>query len=107
MRRRPFLSLSLIIGTTGLVAGPGKPRFPGTVNRVEFECVATPFLQELFGYDDYDAGLILSPAEFFTMVMMPVVGFLLGKKVDARYIIPFGLLCLAGGPYWHDHLKFY
>jgi MFS transporter, DHA2 family, multidrug resistance protein len=77
------------------------------VNRVEFECVATPFLQELFGYDDYDAGLILSPAEFFTMVMMPVVGFLLGKKVDARYIIPFGLLCLAGGPYWHDHLKFY
>ena len=70
--------------------------------------VDTPqMLQELFGYDAYHAGLILSPAVFFTMVMMPVVGFLLGKKVDARYIIPFGLLCLAGGSYWLAHLNLY
>ena len=60
--------------------------------------VATPqMLQELFGYDAFHAGLVLSPSAFFTMAMMPIVGFLLGKKVDARYIIPFGLLCLAGG----------
>jgi MFS transporter, DHA2 family, multidrug resistance protein len=70
--------------------------------------VATPqMLQELFGYDAFHAGLVLSPAVFFTMVMMPVVGFLLGKKVDARYIIPFGLLCLAGGSYWQAHLNIY
>ena len=53
-------------------------------------------LQELFGYDAFHAGLVLSPSAFFTMAMMPIVGFLLGRKVDARYIIPVGLLCLAG-----------
>jgi DHA2 family multidrug resistance protein len=70
--------------------------------------VATPqMLQELFGYDAFHAGLILSPAAFFTMAMMPVVGFLLGKRVDARYILPFGLLCLAGASYWQAHLNLY
>ena len=59
--------------------------------------VDTPqMLQELFGYDAFRAGLVLSPSAFFTMAMMPIVGFLLGHKVDARYIIPFGLICLAG-----------
>ena len=54
--------------------------------------VATPgMLQELFGYDAFHAGLVLSPPVFFTMGMMAVSGFLLGKKVDARFIIPLGL----------------
>jgi MFS transporter, DHA2 family, multidrug resistance protein len=70
--------------------------------------VATPqMLQELFGYDAFHAGLILSPSVFFTMGMMPVVGFLLGKKVDARTIIPLGLLCLADGSYWQAQLNLY
>jgi DHA2 family multidrug resistance protein len=70
--------------------------------------VATPqMLQELFGYDAFHAGLVLSPAAFFTMAMMPVVGFLLGKKVDARHIIPFGLMCVAGAAYWQAHLNLY
>ena len=67
--------------------------------------VDTPqMLQELFGYDAFRAGLVLSPSAFFTMAMMPIVGFLLGRKVDARYIIPFGLICLAGAAYWQAHL---
>ena len=67
---------------------------------------ATPqMLQELFGYDAYRAGLILSPSAFFTMGMMPVVGFLLGKKVDARFIIPIGILCVAGASFWQAHLN--
>jgi MFS transporter, DHA2 family, multidrug resistance protein len=70
--------------------------------------IATPqMLQELFGYDAFHAGLVLSPPVFFTMGMMAVAGFLLGKKVDARYIIPLGLLCLAGGSYWQVHLDLY
>ena len=70
--------------------------------------VDTPqMLQELFGYDAYHAGLILSPSAFFTMAMMPIVGFLLARKVDARLIIPFGLLCLAGASYWQAHLDLY
>ncbi len=68
--------------------------------------VDTPqMLQELFGYDAFHAGLILSPAAFCTMAMMPVVGFLLGKRIDARFIIPFGLVALAGASYWQAHLN--
>ena len=70
--------------------------------------VDTPqMLQELFGYDAFRAGLILSPSAFFTMFVMPIVGFLLGRKVDARYIIPIGLLCLAGSAYWQARLDLY
>jgi DHA2 family multidrug resistance protein len=70
--------------------------------------VDTPqMLQELFGYDAFRAGLILSPSAVFTMVMMPVVGFLLGRKVDARLIVPGGLLCLAGSCYWQTQLDLY
>jgi DHA2 family multidrug resistance protein len=57
-------------------------------------------LQELFGYDALRAGLIMSPGAFFTMVVMPLVGFLIGKKLDTRYIIPVGLVALAGACYW-------
>ena len=62
-------------------------------------------LQELFGYDATRAGLILSPAAIFTMAAMPVVGFLLGKGVDARVLLPIGLGCVAGGSYWAAHLN--
>jgi MFS transporter, DHA2 family, multidrug resistance protein len=64
-------------------------------------------LQELLGYDAFRAGLILSPSAFFTMAMMPIVGFLLGRGVDACYIIPFGLIRLAGASYWQAHLELY
>jgi DHA2 family multidrug resistance protein len=72
------------------------------------ENVATPqMLQELFGYDAFHAGLVLSPPAFVTMGTMPIVGFLLGKKVDARYIVPLGLVCVAGACYWRAHLDLY
>ena len=59
--------------------------------------VNTPqMLQELLGYDATRAGLILSPSAFFTMTTMPIVGFLLGKKVDAHFLIPIGLALVAG-----------
>ena len=67
--------------------------------------VDTPqMLQELFGYDAFHAGLILSPSAFFTMAMMPIVGFLLGRKVDARWhhparpALPGRGIVLAGAP---------
>ena len=62
--------------------------------------VLPQMLQELFGYDAFRAGLILSPGAFFTMALMPVVGFLIGKKVDTRFILPFGLIALAVASYW-------
>jgi MFS transporter, DHA2 family, multidrug resistance protein len=70
--------------------------------------VATPqMLQELFGYDAFRAGLVLSPPALATMAAMPIVGFLLGRKVDARYMIWLGLLCLAGACYWQAQLNLY
>jgi DHA2 family multidrug resistance protein len=62
-------------------------------------------LQELFGYDATRAGLVMSPAAFFTMAAMPLVGYLLGKGVDARYLVPIGLICVAGSSYWSAHLN--
>jgi MFS transporter, DHA2 family, multidrug resistance protein len=60
-------------------------------------------LQELFGYDALRAGLIMSPGAFFTMAIMPVVGFLIGKRLDSRFIIPVGLVALSVASYWMGH----
>ncbi len=60
-------------------------------------------LQELFGYDALRAGLVMSPGAFFTMLIMPVVGFLIGKKVDSRFIVPFGLIAISISCYWMGH----
>jgi len=67
--------------------------------------VATPqMLQSLFGYDAFKAGVILSPSSIFTMMMMPLCGFLLAKRVDARFLIPIGMSAMAGACYWQAHL---
>jgi DHA2 family multidrug resistance protein len=57
-------------------------------------------LQTLFGYDAYHSGLVMSPAGFFSIVMMVVVGALLGRGADARWLIAPGLLIVAAGSYW-------
>ena len=62
--------------------------------------VLPQMLQELFGYDAFHAGLILSPGAFFTMAFMPIVGFLIAKKVDTRFILPFGLVSLSVACFW-------
>jgi DHA2 family multidrug resistance protein len=57
-------------------------------------------LQSLFGYDALSAGLVMSPAGFFAVVAMPIVGRLLGKGTDARWLIAAGLLTMTAGNYW-------
>lgn len=61
-------------------------------------------LQNLFGYDAYTAGLIMSPGGIAVMVFMPVSGYLLGRGFDARMLIFFGLLSVAAASYWTAHL---
>jgi DHA2 family multidrug resistance protein len=92
LRERNFLACGLIIYLSfGVLYGAN---------------ANTPqMLQELFGYDATRAGLVMSPSAFFTMAIMPVVGFLLGKKVDARYLVPWGLAAVAGASYWQAHLS--
>lgn len=59
-------------------------------------------LQALYGYNAYTAGLILSPSGIVTMIAMPVVGWLLGRKTDARWLIFFGLLFLGAATYYES-----
>jgi DHA2 family multidrug resistance protein len=62
-------------------------------------------LQALFGYDALNAGLVMSPAGFFAVVAMPVVGRLLGRGVDARWLITVGLLAMVVGNYWMSQMN--
>jgi DHA2 family multidrug resistance protein len=62
-------------------------------------------LQSLFGYDALNAGLVMSPAGFFALLAMPIVGRLLGRGVDARWIIVVALLVMTTGNYWMSQLN--
>ena len=62
-------------------------------------------LQSLFGYNALDAGLVMSPAGFAALLAMPIVGFALGRKVDARWLIGVGLLLMAASTYWMSQLN--
>jgi len=57
-------------------------------------------LQSLFGYDATTSGLVLSPAGLFAVVMLFVVGMLLTRGVDARYLMAAGLATMAVGNFW-------
>ena len=53
------------------------------------------FLQTVLGYTAQVAGFNISPGGLVLLFMMPVVGFLT-TKVQARYLVAFGWLYLAG-----------
>jgi MFS transporter, DHA2 family, multidrug resistance protein len=57
------------------------------------------FLQTLVGYTAELAGLVLSGGGVVLLLAMPIVGYLT-TKVQARYIIAFGWLCLALAMYY-------
>ncbi len=57
-------------------------------------------LQSLFGYDAYVSGLVQSPSGVFSILVMLMVGTLLGRGADARWLIAAGLLSMAAGCYW-------
>jgi MFS transporter, DHA2 family, multidrug resistance protein len=62
-------------------------------------------LQSLFGYDATTSGLVLSPAGVGAVMVLLVVGILLGRGVDARWLMAAGLLVLAIGNYWFSILN--
>jgi len=64
-------------------------------------------LQSLFGYNALNAGLVMSPSGFFALLAMPVVGFMLGRKTDARWLIGAGLLLMAISNYWMSQLNLF
>jgi len=62
-------------------------------------------LQSLFGYDATTSGLVLSPAGLFSVCMLVVVGTLLSRGTDARYLMASGAVVLSIGNYWLGHLN--
>jgi len=52
------------------------------------------FVQSLLGYTAQQAGLVISPGGFMIMLMMPLVGYSVGK-MDARYLVAFGFTITA------------
>jgi DHA2 family multidrug resistance protein len=64
-------------------------------------------LQSLFGYDAYVSGLVQSPSGIFSILGLIVVGALIGRGVDARWLIAGGLLIMAAGNYWMAMMNLY
>ncbi|MDR3634742.1 MAG: DHA2 family efflux MFS transporter permease subunit [Isosphaeraceae bacterium] len=57
-------------------------------------------LQTLMGYSALNAGLVLSPAGFVTMLEMPLIGLMLSRGVDARKMIAAGLAVVGIASLW-------
>src|SRR6185503_10971280 len=57
-------------------------------------------LQSLFGYDATTSGLVLSPSGIFAVMVLLIVGALLSRGVDARWMMVAGLITLALGNIW-------
>ena len=64
-------------------------------------------LQSLFGYDAFVSGLVMSPSGVFSILVMLVVGVLIGRGIDARWLIAAGLLVMAAGCYWMARMNLY
>jgi MFS transporter, DHA2 family, multidrug resistance protein len=64
-------------------------------------------LQTLFGYDAYVSGLVQSPSGVFSIMGLIVVGRLIGRGVDARWVIAGGLLIMGVGNYWMALMNIY
>jgi MFS transporter, DHA2 family, multidrug resistance protein len=64
-------------------------------------------LQSLFGYDAYLSGLVQSPSGVFSILMMLVVGILLSRGTDARWLVAGGLLVMATGCFWMSLMNLY
>ena len=60
------------------------------------------FLQTLMGYTAGLAGLVLSGGGLVLLIMMPITGRLT-SKIQARYLIAAGWLCLAIGLFYSAH----
>jgi len=92
LRERNFAGCCIIIFCAYLALYAASTSLPG-------------LLQSLFGYDALSAGLVMSPAGFFAVLAMPIVGRLLGRGTDARWLIAAGLLVMTAGNYWMSQLN--
>src|SRR5262249_2968506 len=62
-------------------------------------------LQTLYGYDAYVSGLVMSPSGIASVIMLLIAGTILGRGVDARWLIVAGLCIMIGGNYWMSQMN--
>jgi MFS transporter, DHA2 family, multidrug resistance protein len=62
-------------------------------------------LQSLFGYDATTSGLVLSPSGVVAVMVLFVVGFSLGRGIDARWLIAAGMIVMSLGNYWMSQMN--
>jgi DHA2 family multidrug resistance protein len=55
-----------------------------------------PMLQQLFGYDVIDTGMVLMPRGVGVLISMQISGLLLRKGADARWLVAVGFVIVAG-----------
>ncbi len=94
LAERNFVAASIIIFCSFGVLYGASTSLPG-------------LLQTLFGYDAYVSGLVQSPSGIFSIAVMIVAGALIGRGVDARWLIAGGLLVMATGNYWMALMNIY
>ncbi len=56
-------------------------------------------VQDQFDYNAFQSGLVVAPGAMLIAVLLPIVGFLVGK-IEARWLIALGLL-LEAAAIWH------
>jgi DHA2 family multidrug resistance protein len=62
------------------------------------------FMQELLGWTAVTAGVWTSPRGIGTAMCMPIVGYLLGKNWDGRWMLVFGFLIAAAAFIGYSHM---
>jgi len=63
------------------------------------------FMQELLNFPAVTAGIWNSPRGIATLIMMPIAGFLIGKRWDMRGLLTGGLVVSAIGSYMFSYLN--
>ena len=81
-RSRTFATANVMMLTLGLTL------YASTV-------LLPQFMQVLMGYSAQQAGMALSPGGFVVILLLPFVGKMLGRGVDARALIAFGFVSLS------------
>jgi DHA2 family multidrug resistance protein len=63
--------------------------------------IALPgMLQSLFNYDALRSGLVMSPSGVSSLAAMVLVGVLMARGWDARWLIAAGLVAMVASQYW-------
>jgi DHA2 family multidrug resistance protein len=63
------------------------------------------YMQQMMNYDATTAGLALSPAGLFTMMEVPLVGYMLTRGYDPRKLVFCGIIVIATSFWWMSSLN--